>query len=287
MCSSVALAPSVDVVRGKAPQEYTERGSRAIGRYLGTAADGMLLATGITAAARKLKDEKDRKKEARQGVLSIGPSEVAKRAFEGQTQRTLEAGPAGGISRAGTTIKYEDPNGVGTESPDGMRPMGDIEKPAIQDTRRVSQVGASSPVLSEVASPMDQTIVTLSSRHTHSDESSRPPTYVSRAASTATSAKSPSRYSQDGSLTSKSTRSTNSLGTHAVRVKTRGPQLSSGFEYHPSLFELKVHPEKWVAFTEQVVHTTKVDASDNRKAWAAATGVALSGAIVTSVFLKK
>lgn len=272
----------------------------------------MLLSTGIVALSRKVKDERDRKKEARQGVLSVGPSDVAKRAFEGQTHRVLEAGSdsgaAGQLQRAGTQIKYEDPSDIGAESPGGQYTSMDPEKekPGVSAGQRAVDLGLSSPtVQSEVASspgvmsPTDQTLTMSSTGRSSWDGQSRPPTYMSRAESSATSAKSPSAKSpptgsQDATLRSSayetqslSTRSTNSVGTHAVRVKTRGAQLSSGFDYHPALFDLKVHPDKWATFTEQVVHATKVSSSENGKAWAAATATALSGAIVTSVFLKK
>lgn len=202
-------------------------------------------------------------------------------------------------AQADTQIKYEDPDEIGAESPAGSSSVMDPEKPAVQDTRRISQVAMNSPVQSDIASPTiaspsDQTITTLSASCTSLDSRARPPTYRSRAESSGTSAKGPSSQSQDGavrnSLThaqSLSIRSTNSVGTHALRVKTRGSQLSSGFDYHPALFDLKVHPDKWTNFTDEVVNATKVSASDNRKAWAAATATAMSGAIITSVVLKK
>lgn len=90
-----------------------------------------------------------------------------------------------------------------------------------------------------------------------------------------------------GDMKRLSTPSTNSVGTHAVRVKTKGAQLSSGFPYHPALFDLRVHPDKWAAFTEQVVHATKISTKDSGKAWAAATATAMSGAVLTSIYLKK
>lgn len=258
----------------------------------------MLLATGITALSRKIKDDKERKREAKQGVLTVGPSDVAKRAFEGQTSRMIQAGPVDplAVNRVGTEIKYEDANDIEPESPEEVLP--DPKKPDVRVTHGTPQVKASSPVMSEttsgILSPIDQTIADPSTPTTYTDEMHRPPTYASRPESSSMSARSPSSYSQDESLrrlkTEKNRRSspsTNSLGTHAVRVKTKGANLSSGFPYHPALFDLKVHPDKWAAFTEQVVHATKVSASDSRKVWAAATATAMSGAIVTSVFLKK
>lgn len=259
----------------------------------------MLLATGIAALSRKVKDDRDRKKEARQGVLNVGPSDVAKRAFEAQKTRTLEAGNAGAVERAGTQIKHEDPDDFGIDSPDGERGIMDPEKPDLHDARRASNVDVSSPVQSETASigvmsPMDQTLTMTSTSDTRHDGNARPPTYSSRAESSSASAKSPSSVSREERSrnlrveTSRlSSQSTNSVGTHAVRVKTKGANLSSGFPYPSSLFDLKVHPDKWTSFTEQVVHATKVDASDSRKAWAAATATAMSGAVITSVFLKK
>lgn len=258
----------------------------------------MLLTTGIVALSRKAKDERERKKEAGQGKLSVGPSDVAKRAFEGQTQPMLEAGPAPRVERTGTDIKYDHPSDVGAPSPDEKRGVEDMEKPAVQETRRAEQLGVSNPVQSEIASssvgsPMDQTL-TNSTSGIHEDAQSRPPTYVSRAESSSTSARSPSSFSRDDTLRTSVTessllspRSTNSVGTHAVRVKTRGAQLSSGFDYHPALFDWKVHPEQWTKFTEQIVRATKVGASESGKAWAAATATAMSGAVLTSVFLKK
>lgn len=50
------------------------------------------LTTSIAALSRKVQNECERKREAAQGRLSVGSSEVATGAFEVQTQRTLGAG---------------------------------------------------------------------------------------------------------------------------------------------------------------------------------------------------
>jgi len=46
-----------------------------------------------------------------------------------------------------------------------------------------------------------------------------------------------------------------------------------------------VHPTMWKSFTDQVVEATKFGFKDHAQLWAGATAVAMTGAIVTSVFV--
>lgn len=56
----------------------------------------------------------------------------------------------------------------------------------------------------------------------------------------------------------------------SIRVYTKGSKLSSGFDYHPALFDLQIHPTKWEEFSTQVVESTKLSFGDNANAWATA-----------------
>ncbi|KAF2717475.1 hypothetical protein K431DRAFT_233082 [Polychaeton citri CBS 116435] len=76
-----------------------------------------------------------------------------------------------------------------------------------------------------------------------------------------------------------------SKGTQALRIKTSGSSLSSGFSYHPALFDLQVRPDEWERFTYQVVECTKLGIGDQAKMWSAATATALTGAIGTSIWV--
>ena len=248
----------------------------------------MLVTTGIVALTRKIKDDKE-KKQAKQGMLKVGPSDVAKRAFEGQTSRMIEAGNAGGMSPSGPSrIKYEDPNDISASTPTSPDLDQGFEKPDVKDARRTSQLTQNnSPIESDVASltiasPRDQTLTSTLTRHS----ADYPPPYASRHESTKSTTSSTSTSDPlQPSLTRPSTRSTNSHGTHAVRVKTNGPDLASGFPYDNALFDLHIHPHKWSAFSSQIVTAAKVAPSDTAKVWAAAAATAMTGAVATSIYL--
>lgn len=72
-----------------------------------------------------------------------------------------------------------------------------------------------------------------------------------------------------------------------VRVRTKGNDLKSGFPYHPRLFDLRVRPDNWQQFSDQVINATKLTRGDHAKVWAAAGGVALTGRVLTSAWVGK
>ena len=259
----------------------------------------MLLATGVVALSRKVADEREKKKQERQGRLTIGDSDVAKRAFHTQTSKMLEAGD-GGIKRAGTNLKYQDPSDVSAGSPDTASPTIYSPKPEIRDARKTSQLDVTSPVNSEKGtfqpnSPAEETPtsqVDFTNRTPRSTISSQPPPYSARPQSSV-SALSPSGYSRDSDQTTSASSDTGSLvsfsvnsqGTHSIRVKTKGSDLKSGFPYHPALFDLHVAPDKWDNFTHQLVESVKFGSGDYARMWGAATATAMTGAIGTSIFV--
>lgn len=250
----------------------------------------MLLTTGIIALSRKVADEKAKKKEARQGHLNVGSSEVAKQAFASQ------------VVRRGTEIKYEDPNEISAETPTTTADSPSASTPAVTLTadEKLSPTSKKDPEKSEQlllsASSYDDPSSPFSDRQSIQEstttEQTEPPPYSPGPQSPA-SAQLSSVYSRDTDgntlaswdAKSSSMGSTNSNGTKAIRVKTVGADLKSGFPYHPQLFELKVHPEKWTAFTTQIVESTKFSMNDHAKIWGAATATAMTGAIGTSIFL--
>lgn len=261
----------------------------------------MLIATGVVALSRKIADEKAKKKEARQGHLNVGDSDVAKRAFQSQTSRMLEPGNAG-ITRAGTEIKFEDPSDISATSPSVTSPSATTPtiyspRPDVQDVRHESQMSMTSPVQSEKgllspASPYPGTPTSPVGVNRSSSSSSNPPPYSSRS-EPASSTLSPSVYSRDPdsqSILTSDTKSiaswsTNSQGTHALRIKTKGQDLKSGFPYHPGLFDLHVHPDRWESFTYQITEATKISVGETAQVWAAATATALTGHIAASIWL--
>lgn len=238
----------------------------------------MLLTTGLIALSRKVTDERAKKKEARQGHLNVGDSEIAKRAFASQ------------ISRTGTDIKYEQPDEVTANSPTAS-PGTPSSTAVSQETHPTFQPSIKSPARSEKtdypASPYSETSTPFGDDLSVQDSTNTEPPPYSPTPQSPISPPVSSIYSRDldgNSLTtwetkSSSTRSTDSQSTHAIRIKTIGSDLKSGFPYHPELFELRVHPEKWTAFTTQIVESTRFGMNDHAKIWAAATATAMTGAI--------
>jgi hypothetical protein len=76
-----------------------------------------------------------------------------------------------------------------------------------------------------------------------------------------------------------------SSGTSNVRVRTKGDDLKSGFPYHPRLFDLRVRPDDWQRFSDQVTDTTRFSSGDYAKMWAAAGSVALTGSFLTTAWV--
>jgi hypothetical protein len=92
---------------------------------------------------------------------------------------------------------------------------------------------------------------------------------------------------------------------HAVRVRTKGHDLKSGFPYHPGLYDLRVRPDgkvdgngfpsyqtkltslDWQQFSDQLIDSTKFDTADYAKLWAAVGSLALTGSILTSVWVSR
>ena len=270
----------------------------------------MLLATGAIALGKKVA-EKKAERDAKKGTIKVGDSDVAKRAFQAQTTKMIEAGagPSPGVDRRGTTIKYEDPSDIGaTASPLAPEtPSIYTTKPEIYDARQTtSRVDVTSPVKSErgllstgaslsplsPSGSMPTSPTATEPLSPHSSTTLAPPPYTSRPTSV-TRVRSTSTRSQD--LDSKSTntfgaasistRSTNSQGTHSIRVKTAGSDLKSGFPYHPGLYDVDVRPDQWNTFTSQIVQSTKFSMSDHAQIWGAATATAFTGAIGTAIWL--
>ena len=264
----------------------------------------MLLTTGAIALGRKIRDERAKKQEAKQGLLTVGSSDVAKKAFASQTSKMIEAGPASntGISRAGTEIKYEDPTDIAAKSPDGSEtnsPAIYSPKPEMRDMRQFSQVDRGNSVKSEKArlamsSPQEQSPAGPAwsdAHHPRDSTASSPPPYSPTAQSSIAEVSS-SVYSRDpdnSTLASSDTRSIASGSTSSrgpgIRVKTKGSDLKSGFAYHPALFDVHIAPDKWDSFTYQIIESTKFGAGDYGKMVGAATATALTGAIGTSIFV--
>ena len=243
----------------------------------------MIIAAGLI--AKKVSSEKAKRKEAkeaRQGRLQVGDSQVAKTAFEN---------PA--IVRSETDIKFEDPNDVSVTSPDSVSPTLYSPKVEVQDVRHKSQVNVASPVQSERAGlgPARGSVEKPRTPIDHDGQRSRsstgPPPYSPNAESATSSlqATTTADSKSERSDTSSTVHSTASKGTYAVRVKTKGNELKSGFPYHPGLFDLRVHPEKWDSFSSEIVSATKATPGDTAKVWAAATGCALTGRILTGIYV--
>jgi hypothetical protein len=253
-------------------------------------------------------DERAKKKEEKQGLLNSEKSNIAKRAFASQA-KAIQGGPGeAGIQRQGTEIKYEGPDSfdlavtaITPTTPGVSTPVPEYR--VIQSSPAPSQPNVGSPVRSEkrplltAASPMESAGDSASLLSPRSSiRSAGPPPYSPRAEESPLSPA--SLHSQDAdTLTLTNTVQTTQTDTtsilsagssrdgNSLRIRTRGSDLKSGFPYHPALFELNVHPTKWDAFTTQLIETTKFKAADHAQIWATAAGVAMTGAILTSVFI--
>ena len=76
-----------------------------------------------------------------------------------------------------------------------------------------------------------------------------------------------------------------SSDTPGVRVRTKGNDLRSGFPYHPRLYDLRVRPDDWQRFSDQVTDAVKFSPGDHAKMWAAAGSVALTGSVLTTAWI--
>ena len=251
----------------------------------------MLLTTAGIALARKIKDGQEKKRESRQGVLRVGDSELAKRAFANQTTTAIEDGKAG-IVRTGTEIKFEGPADLDATSPAGSTTELLSPRAHEHDTkvRPLSRPDDLSPVKSDrsslaVTSPASETDDSFGRSRSMSQRSSGPPPYSARSEATPTTPSSSSRDWDSRTFTSSDASSLLSNDSNAIKVRTKGSDLKSGFPYHPALFDLNVHPSMWDTFTHQIVETTKMTGEDTAKVWAAATATAMTGAIVTAAFV--
>ncbi|KAK5122279.1 hypothetical protein LTR85_004190 [Meristemomyces frigidus] len=250
----------------------------------------------ITAAAvyGKVKKERAKKRVAEQGLLSVGDSDVAKRAFASQTAqatRTIRSGEPG-IQGTGTQVKFEDPSSVDGTSPTVSSPALLSPTAERHETRFAAtpQQDVASPVQSEHGFLAPTTPITPGggSFSLRSRGDSEPPRY---SALSQCSAQSPSVYSKDSDgatlamSDSASVLASSTQGTYAVKVRTIGSDLKSGFPYHPALFDMHIHPQKWDDFTGQITSSAKFGIGDHAQVVATATAVAMVGAFGTSVFI--
>jgi len=253
----------------------------------------MILSTVAVGIAQKVANDKKKKKEARQGLLSVGDSDVARRAFNSQAQRSIQDGE---LPHGGAEIKFEDSRSSVDVAGRVKRNSG-LTSPGIKQdetgTALVLQPDVASPVDSKMASlalssPDKQPMGRLDAGARVTSPYTEPS--MGNLSPTSTTVSSPtypldSKTPLPSDTRSIHTSNTNSPQPHALRVKTKGADLSSGFPYHPALSDVDVHPTMWKSFTDQVVEATKFGFKDHAQLWAGATAVAMTGAIVTSVFI--
>lgn len=199
----------------------------------------MLQAAGLVAASEHATERK--KQAERQGTVTVGDSDVAKQAFGSQTSGIIENSSAK-TERGDSDLKYESPGDIRLTISDTESPSIYSPRPDLQDVRQTSSFGVTSPVEPEEGligpgSP-SSTMMVSSGRDVH------------RAANTASMALplSPSHGSFDriqgsspalgeekgvrrahSDATTISTSSTKSTASHAIRIKTRGADLKSGY----------------------------------------------------------
>jgi len=74
---------------------------------------------------------------------------------------------------------------------------------------------------------------------------------------------------------------------YPVRVKTLSKSLSSGFPYHPVLFDLQIPPTKWNDFSEAIIEVTKLPLGDRVTVAATITGFAITGMLGAGLLVGK
>ncbi|KAM0720407.1 hypothetical protein Q7P37_004543 [Cladosporium fusiforme] len=212
----------------------------------------MLVTTGLVALSAKVRDDKARRKTTREASKSI-PSSL---------NSEMKSKPL--AIEAGSPSTHSD------ETPDVYSPSIYSQCSGQQATVVDSKDGAT------LLSPTEQ----------HD-----PPAYSSQAALSLTST--PGERSNQTGSSDRSTRtasiseSSNSTisDSHAIRVRTKGDDLKTGFPYHPGLFDVNVRPDEWEKFSNQITDAAKFTSGDYIKMYAAAGGLALTGSIMTSAWV--
>lgn len=241
----------------------------------------MLATTAIVALSRKIKDERDRKRQTKQALLQVGDSEAAKQAFSDQASTGLSS--ADNIARSNTQIRFEQPDDVTLpESAPGVLEIPGSSRTgvAVDSSPKGDFTSPSSPATaSSTFSPRDQDPPPYS-----------PGTSMSSVCSIDSPAGPRTLSSQDSDTQSVASServsvTADSQGTRGIRIRTKGTELKSGFPYHSSLFDLHVRPNQWERFTSQLLESTKFAVGDYGQMWGAATATALTGALLTSVYV--
>lgn len=60
-----------------------------------------------------------------------------------------------------------------------------------------------------------------------------------------------------------------------VTIPTKKYPLSSGFPYHPSIFNLGISPDLWTLFSDEIVQATKLSISQQSIAWSSGIGIGI------------
>jgi len=199
----------------------------------------MLLATAAIAVSQKVKDERAKKKKSRQGLLQVGDSDLARKAFASQTTKRIQNGDAG-VQRTGTDTRYEDADSMEASSPAGDSSLRGLMSPTasgVPDAR----AGLAPPSL-DTASPV--TAAEKSSLAVTSSSSEMGDGFDTRSKISGLPPYSPQQddayertsiYSRDSdgatlaASDSVSVRADTLQGIHSIKVKTKGSDLSSGY----------------------------------------------------------
>ncbi|KAH9835946.1 hypothetical protein Tdes44962_MAKER01865 [Teratosphaeria destructans] len=226
----------------------------------------VIITTAAVAIGRRIADSRAEKNERLQGLLKVKESNAAMGAYAMQRTCARASGPGSGAStnRSGNEIAHDEPGSLEVPRPI-LRPTVPADRAAssIDLTSASQSMARSTPPLYFARSTDNQGAKTSSLSSHESDSATMP------------SLDRPSLVSADAT----------SDMTKGIRIRTKGSDLKSGFAYHPALFELQVHPTMWDAFTTQLIETTKFTLGDHAQVWAAAAGVACTGALVTSVLV--
>lgn len=232
----------------------------------------MLLTTGILALSRKISDKRAKEKQAKEQLLRhengnherrhISPLVYSDHAFQSSFMSSVpQNGPGTGRYVNAAEGQFRQPSDI---------PI----MPQTEQAPRLSNDSAATSSLSPRGDPPPYSPTGRSSSITTS------------IANTSTLEVPNSAVTRDLISDTSTLASVSSSGDdHCLRIRTKGTDLKSGFPYHPDLFELRVRPELWERFTAQVVEATRFSKGDYAQMVGAATATALTGALLTSVYV--
>ncbi|KAF2161757.1 hypothetical protein M409DRAFT_27813 [Zasmidium cellare ATCC 36951] len=239
----------------------------------------MFLTTGVLVLSRKISDKRAKDKQSKQQLLdqirSIRPRSISNL----PTIPSEEAGQPLTNTSSNATEPGRHSRDINVETPGNFTSSIRLQTEYASHPQRPSSDYGTSSELSPRGAPPPYSLTGASS--------SRTPSIAESSLLQPDSAISHGTFSDSNTLASSeySTSTTTTAEDPFLRIRTKGTDLKSGFPYAPELFELRVRPELWEKFTAQIIGVTKFNNKDYAQMVGAATATALTGALLTSVYV--